>query len=484
METQKLLDLANEALKEKGFFTGFTKEEEEEGNRLAKIQVNLNPQNKDLRSYPWISIDNKETRDFDQLTYAEKLPNNGYKIFVAIADVDTHVKKNSILDRFAQHNTISVYTPIKVFTMLPEKLSYDLTSLIEFADRYALIVESDINSEGKIVKYDTYLAIVQNKAKLNYNELGDWLENKGPIPEKLEKNGLIKEQAILQDQIATKLRQYRDKQGSLLFDIPEPQPIVRDDRVVDIQVTRENRARDLIEDFMICANRSIAFFLRERKIPSLRRVVRIPKRWDRIRILAQKYGYQLPENPDSKLLQAFLIERQAKDPATFADLSLAVIKLLGKGEYVVEIPGTTPLGHFNLSIQDYTHTTAPNRRFTDLITQRILKSIFSNTSLPYSLDDLEYFATKCTEKDDDAVKIERKMKKSATILFLANKLGETFNAIVTGVTKNGTWVRAYHPLSEGKLVQGYANVDVGDRITVRLLNVDFEKGFIDFGLVD
>jgi VacB/RNase II family 3'-5' exoribonuclease len=448
---------------------------------VGQINGAASPTNEiDLRSLLWCSIDNDDSRDLDQLTYAEALPNEEYKIYIAVADVDSIVKKDSAIDRYAQANTTSIYTPTKIFSMLPEKLSTDVTSLNENEDRLAITSEVIIAADGSIKSFKIYPSIVHNHAKLAYNSLAAWLDDRGPLPEKISQVPGLEEQLQLQDKIAHLLKNYRHNQGALTLETIESSPILKDNQIVDIKVATRNRARDLIEDFMIAANTATARFLKQNQLPSLRRVVRIPKRWDRIREIAEKFGETLPEDPDAKALDLFLIKRRLLDPIHFPDLSLTVIKLLGNGEYVVEYPGQDPIGHFSLAVKDYTHSTAPNRRYPDLITQRMIKSVFQNQPPPYTTKELESLARQCTEKEDEAEKVERKMKKSASISLLSSKIGETFDALVTGAGDKGTWVRVISPPVEGKLIKGDENVDVGDSIRVKLIQVNIEKGFIDF----
>jgi exoribonuclease II len=475
-----LTTIARTAMAEHNLVTDFTDDVLKETENIKETVIPPSPHYIDLRDKLWFSLDNDESKDLDQLTYAEKLPDDKYKIYIAIADVDSLVKKNSPIDRFAQKNTTSVYTPTKVFSMLPEKLSTHLTSLNENEDRLAIIVEIEVNQDGSLGPFKVYEALVRNKAKLAYNSIANWLDGKSPMPEKVKKIPLLEEQVRLQDYISQLLKSYRHYQGSLTLETIDPQPEIKDNKIVDIKQAQRNRARDLIEEFMIAANTSIAKFLRQHDLPSLRRVVRVPKRWDRILELAKERGEDLPTEPDAKSLDLFLIKERLLDPLRFPDLSLAVIKLLGNGEYIVEYPNEDPVGHFSLALKDYTHSTAPNRRYPDLITQRMVKAALQNQPSPYNSIELENLAKRMTQKEDEATKVERQMKKSASILLLQNQINHVFDAIVTGAGSKGTWVRVLHPPVEGKLIRGYENVDVGDRIKVRLVHIDMEKGFIDF----
>ncbi len=450
-----------------------------EVSQLTSPEKINSPEVKDLRHLLWFSIDNDDSRDLDQITFAEKLDEQ-FKIYVGIADVDSLVKKGSAIDRYAQHNTTSVYTPTKLFPMLPEKLSTYLTSLNENEERIALIVEASIDATGNLITSSIYRAHVINKAKLAYNSVSAWLDGAEPAPNAIKTNPDLDYQIRLQDKIAQILRQYRHKEGALTLQTIETFPVIDGQRIVDIKATGKNRAKDLIEDFMIAANRSTVSFLKNKQKPSLRRVVRTPKQWDRIVEIAKQYGANLPTEPDAKALDLFLYQRLVSDPLHFPDLSLTVIKLLGRGEYVVEQPGAQPIGHFSLAVKDYTHSTAPNRRFPDLITQRLIKSILANQPYAYTLSELDQLAKHCTEKEDEAEKVERKMKKSAASLLLSSKIDQEFDALVTGAALKGTWVRILTPPVEGKLIQGFEKIEVGDKIRVRLVHVDVAKGFIDF----
>jgi VacB/RNase II family 3'-5' exoribonuclease len=438
------------------------------------------PNIRDMREYLWFSLDNDESKDLDQITYAEIMDDQSFKIYVAIADVDSLVKKNSAIDHYAQYNTTSVYTPTKIFPMLPLQLSTDFTSLNEDEDRLAIVAEANIDSDGALLTYNIYRAYVRNRAKLAYDGVSNWLDGIGAAPDRIQSNRELDRQVRLQDQIAHILYASRHKQGALTLQTIEPIAVFKDQNIVDLKVAVKNRGRDLIEDFMIAANRSTANFLKDRHTPSLRRVVRTPKRWDRIVEIAKKYGTNLPATPDAKALDQFLVDQRSLDPLHFPDLSLTIIKLLGNGEYVVDYPGKVSLGHFSLAVKDYAHSTAPNRRFPDLLTQRLIKSILAGARFAYSSNELEHLAKQCTEKEDEAEKVERKMKKSAACVLLASKINEEFAALVTGASEKGTWVRVLTPPVEGKLIQGFENVDVGDEIQVRLVSININEGFIDF----
>jgi exoribonuclease-2 len=475
-----LTEIAKQSMRERQLLVDFSSEAKREVDQLKASPPPNFTRVKDLRHYLWFSLDNAESKDLDQVTFAETIDNQHFKIYIAIADVDSLVKKNSAIDLCAQHNTTSVYTPTKIFPMLPEQLSTDLTSLNENADRLALIVEVDVLIDGSLSQYAVYPGYIRNHAKLAYHSISAWLDGIKPPPQPIKQNSDLESQVRLQDYIAKLLRQKRYDEGALTLQTIEPRAIIRKDKILDIVTIIKNRGHDLIEDFMIAANRSTASFLQEHQVPSLRRVVRVPKRWDRIVAIAHELGEKLPPQPEAKALNAFLNRQRLLDPLRFPDLSLTVIKLLGNGEYVVEYPGKKAEGHFGLAVKDYTHSTAPNRRYPDLITQRLIKSVFENRGSPYNNPELESLAQHCTQKEDDANKVERKMRKSAACLFLSPKLYQEFDALVTGAAPKGTWVRILQPPVEGKLVKGFEKVDVGDRIRVQLVHVDVEKGFIDF----
>ena len=435
---------------------------------------------RDLRQLLWSSIDNDDSRDLDQIEVAEAQAENAIRIWVAIADVDALVPLGSAIDLHAKVNTTSVYTAAQIFPMLPEKLSTGLTSLNDGEDRVAIVMEMTVAADGSLAASDVYPAWVHNHCKLAYDALAAWLEGTGPMPPPLAAVPGMDAQIRLQDQAASRLRKLRHEQGALELETIEARPVLVDGKVTDLREDKPNRAKQLIEDFMVAANGVTARFLDQHNLPSLRRVVRTPKRWDRIVELAAGLGAHLPEEPDARALNEFLEQRHQKDPLRFPDLSLSVIKLLGPGEYMADPPGGDPPGHFGLAVKDYTHATAPNRRYPDLITHRLLKAAFGKLPAPYSLDDLAQLGQHCTQQEDAAQKVERQVRKSAAALLLENRVGETFDAIVTGASDKGTWVRTLHPLVEGRLERGFQGLDVGDRVRVRLLSTDVERGFIDF----
>jgi len=435
---------------------------------------------RDLRSLLWCSIDNDDSRDLDQLTVAEALPGGATKVLVAIADVDAVVAKGSALDEHARQNTTSVYTAAEIFPMLPEKLSTDLTSLNHDADRAAVVVEMVFGDDGALQRSDLYGAIVRNRAKLAYNSVAAWLEGTGPMPPAIGAAKGLDENLRLQDRVAQRLKALRHQHGALDLETIEARAVFEGDVLTDLEADTKNRAKDIVEDFMIAANGVTARYLEARHLPSLRRVVRVPKRWDRIVELAAEHGATLPKDPDAKALDLFLVSARAADPLRFPDLSLSVIKLLGAGEYVVELPGAGAAGHFGLAVKDYTHSTAPNRRFPDVITQRLLKAALAGRALPYANDELAALARHCTEAEDAAKKVERQVEKSACAMLLESRVGEEFDAIVTGASAKGTWVRLLRPPVEGRLDGPVAGLDVGHRLRVQLVSTDVQRGYIDF----
>lgn len=475
--------IARRVMTERGFLVDFSEAALNEVEKIPKVDRGTKSSCKDLRHLVWASIDNDDSLDLDQLTVVDILPKNRIKILVAVADVDAIVKKNSAVDEHARHNTTSVYTAGRIFPMLPEKLSTDLTSLNYHEERPAVVIEMVISDTGEIKSPDIYRALVRSYAKLEYNSVAAWIEGNGPIPEAVAVVSGLEKNLLIQDRIAQQLKELRHKHGALDLETLEARPVFAGDEIQALRLDEKNRAKEIIEEFMIAANGVTARFLHEKKIPSLRRMVRSPKRWNRIVEIAAEHNTQLPPEPDSKALSNFLAAQKTADPLRFPDLSLSVIKLLGRGEYVVEFPGETASGHFGLAVKEYTHTTAPNRRFPDLTTQRILKSAIDGAVMPYSPDELIELARHCAEKENDANKVERLVAKSAAAILLSSRRGEEFDAICTGAADKGTWVRIFDPPIEGRLVSGYEGIDVGKRLRVRLINTDVEKGYIDFSRV-
>jgi len=435
---------------------------------------------RDLRDLAWCSIDNDDSRDLDQLTWAEDRGEGDTRILVAVADVDALVRKGTPVDRHARHNTTSVYTAAKVFPMLPEKLSTDLTSLNEGEDRMAMVIDITVNADGHVVQEDVYRALVHNHAKLAYDRVAAWLDGEDDEPGKVRGVDGLAENIRLQDRVADRMRELRHENGALDLETIEARPVIKDGKVVDLRQARRNNARLLIEDFMIAANGTTARFLARHGLPSIRRVVRSPERWDRIERIAEDLGDRLPPEPDARALEEFLRRRKKLDPLRFPDLSLSIVKAMGAGEYVVEEPGEKPTGHFGLAVKDYTHSTAPNRRYPDLITHRLVKAALAKRNAPYSVDELAELAQHCTDQEDAANKVERTVRKAAAACMLSGRVGEHFDGVVTGASSKGTWVRIFRPPIEGKLVRGWDGLDIGDRVRVRLLEADPERGFIDF----
>jgi VacB/RNase II family 3'-5' exoribonuclease len=479
-DVNRLANIARRAMFERGLEPDFPPAAQRQAEKIAGPAEETDPSIKDLRDLEWASIDNDDSRDLDQLSVAEALDKGAVRVLVAIADVDALVPRGTPLDAHALINTTSVYTPGSIFPMLPERLSTDLTSLNPDEDRLAMVVSFVVNKDGSLGDTDIYRAYVRNKAKLAYHSVGDWLESQGPMPEAMAAVKGIAEQIRLQDGAAQLLLEQRRKQGALTLETVEPKAVVEDGKVVDLHTEPKNRAHDLIENFMITANGVVARYLTGKGFPTLRRVVRSPERWDRIRDLASEYGVTLPPEAKPLPLENFLAARKKADPLRFPDLSLAVVKLMGPGEYIVNMPGKQPIGHFGLAVRDYSHSTAPNRRYPDIITQRLLKAAIEGRPVPYAEKDLWQMADHCTEQENAAKKVERQVRKSAAASILADRIGERFDALVTGAGPKGTWVRLLHPPVEGRLTEGFKGVDVGDKIRVRLEDVDINRGFIDF----
>jgi len=433
----------------------------------------------DLRSLLWSSIDNDTSRDLDQVEYVESLSDAAVRLLVGIADVDSFVSKDSATDRHATAEATSVYTGVATFPMLPPDLSTGLTSLLDAQDRLSIMIELLVQASGEVTEQSVYPAWLRNRAKLAYSSTGAWLEGRGPMPPAIADVPGMEAQLRLQQITSEKLRRLRKEHGALTFASSEATTVLAEGEVKDLQVRRHNVAEDIIESFMVAANVAMAVFLRQKGSLSIRRVVKTPRRWDRIQAIAAGLGMTLPTTPDPRALSAFLEQRQAADPAHFADLSLSIVKLLGPGEYIVEPPGGEREGHFGLAVHDYTHSTAPNRRFADLVTQRLLKATAAGGRSPYSQSELSEIATHCTEREDAARKVERLMHKVVAANLLSRRVGEVFDAIVTGASPKGTYARLLTFPAEGRVVQGANGIDVGDPVRVRLVSVDVANGFID-----
>jgi VacB/RNase II family 3'-5' exoribonuclease len=475
--------IAREVVRQRGFQPDFPSAVQLQlaDLRAHPPQIAAGKDVRDLRNLLWSSIDNDTSRDLDQIEVAERLPNGDVRVLVGIADVDAFVAKLTAIDQHAARETTTVYAGVRNFPMLPEELSTGKTSLLENQDRLGIVVEFVVDPGGHVTSSDVYRALVRNHAQLQYNSVGAWLEGTTTAPAKISASNLLQEQLRLQNEVAQKLKNQRFENGALTLQTNELRPLILDDQVVDMQQEQKNHATELIEDFMIAANGVVARMLE--KISSLRRIVRQPERWDRIVQLAATHGEKLPPDPDSKALNEVLMRRKAADPEHFADLSLTVIKLLGPGEYVLERPGDPSPGHFGLAVQDYTHSTAPNRRFPDIVTQRLIKAMLAGEPNPYSDSELAAIAANCTQKEDAARKVEREMSKRLAAVAMQNRIGVTFDAIVTGVTPKGTFVRALQAHVEGLLAQGAQGLDVGDKLRVKLIRTDIQHGFIDFAKV-
>jgi VacB/RNase II family 3'-5' exoribonuclease len=476
----RLRAIAVRAMRERGLDPDFSSAELAEVAALEGPPRTSEAPTRDLRALQWCSIDNDDSRDLDQVSVAEALPGGAVKILVAIADVDAAVAKGSTIDQHAAHNTTSVYTPGVVFPMLPERLSTDLTSLNEAEDRLAVVTSFVVAKNGDITVPEIHGALVRNQAKLAYNAVGAWLIGSGPLPPAAAAVPGMDQQLRMQDGVAQALSASRYKNGALDFETIEVETVFEGDTLRDLLPQGRNRAKALIENLMIAANGITARFLDARGFASLRRVVKSPERWDRIRALALEVGETLPEAADSTALAALLTRRRKADPDAFPDFSRTMIQLLGSGEYVVDPPGTEPPGHFGLAVRDYSHSTAPNRRYPDLLTQRLLKATLAGHAPPYSVGALEKLAAHCTLQEDAANKVERQVRKSAAALVVETRVGQQFDAIVTGASSKGTWVRVSAPPIEGKLLRGDHGLDVGDRVHVRLTGVNVDRGFIDF----
>jgi exoribonuclease-2 len=472
---------AHQAMLEAGFRPDFPPDVLHEAQLLKQgAPKNNGPAVRDLRSLLWSSIDNDSSRDLDQVEYVEKLPDGATRLLVGIADVDASVPKGSATDRQAAAESTSVYTGVTTFPMLPGELSTDLTSLLDAQDRFSLVIEMRVADSGAVDGHEVYPARLRNRAKLAYSSTGAWLEGRGPMPPAVTSTPGMEAQLRLQQKTAARLRGLRKQNGALTFGSIEATPVVENGEVKDLVMSGHNVAEDIIESFMVAANTAMARGLKEKGSLSIRRVVRTPRRWDRIQAIAAEFGVKLPALPDPRALSEFLDQRNAADPVHFADLSLSVVKLLGPGEYIVEPPGTEHEGHFGLAVQDYTHSTAPNRRYADLVTQRLLKTALAAGPGPYGEADLGQIAAHCTEREDAARKVERLMRKVAAASLLGRRLGEVFDGVITGASPKGTYVRLLKFPAEGRVMRGAEGIDVGDKVQVRLAGVDVARGFIDF----
>ena len=475
-----LAEIARRAMQEKGLNPDFPATALMQLDGIHDPAREKDPAIRDLRDLQWASIDNDDSRDLDQLSVAEERPGGAVKVLIAIADVDAVVRKGTPLDARAAQNTTSVYTAGGIFPMLPEKLSTDLTSLNQDVDRLSIVIEYVVNADGTLGDSNVFRALVRNKAKLAYDAVDAWRDGRGPMPPAMAAVPGIDAQMRLQEDVSQRLRSLRYAQGALDLQTIEARAVFEGEEIRDLTVDEQNQPRQLIEDFMIAANGVTARYLEEAGFAALRRIVRSPERWQRIVSVAAEHGFSLPDEPDSKALEGFLAARKNADPLRFPDLSLVIVKLMGAGEYVVELPGKEPVGHFGLAVRDYTHSTAPNRRYPDVITQRLLKAALAQRPSPYSISELNGLAVRCTEQEDAANKVERLVRKAAAALLLETRIGERFDGIVTGASEKGTWARIIRPPVEGKIVRGYEGLDVGDKVRVKLVATNVEMGFIDF----
>jgi VacB/RNase II family 3'-5' exoribonuclease len=477
----QLRAIARRAMLDRGMQPDFSPAAVAETQAITRPAHGSPPAFRDLRELLWASIDNDDSRDLDQLSVSQPATAGASRILVAVADVDATVHRGSAIDGHAATNTTSVYTAAQTFPMLPEKLSTDLTSLGEGEERVAMVVDMVVTADGKVTESEVYRAIVKNQAKLAYDSVAAWLDGSAPAPRRVQAVAGLDDQLRVQDRVAQAMKAARHRRGSLALDTQQTRAVFDGDVLTGLRPETKNRAKELIEDFMVAANGVVARYLDTRRFSSLRRVLRSPERWPRIVELAAAQGETLPDQPDALALAEFLTRRQAADPERYQDLSLSVVKLLGRGEYVRKAAGADTPGHFGLAVIDYTHSTAPNRRFPDVVDQRFLKAALSSRGEPYAPDELDAVAKHCTEQEANADKVERQVRKSAAALLLESRVGERFDAIVTGVSDKGTWVRLMTPPVEGKVVRGSKGLDVGDKVRVELLETDVERGFIDFG---
>ncbi len=478
-----LVAAAHAAMIEHGFQPDFPAGTDAE---LAAIQAHPAPPAvpgiQDLRSLLWSSIDNDTSKDLDQIEWAEPLPDGRIRVLIGVADVDARVSPGTVIDGHAKSETTSVYTGVKVFPMLPAELSEGITSLNENEDRVAHVIEFSVDAAGTASDGKVYAALVRNRAQLAYNGVGAWLEGTGPAPAKVAASPDLAAQLKLQDSAAQRMVGGRFQHGALDLETIETTPVTLAGEVVDIARLQKNRATSLIEEFMVAANGVVARTFEAAGVASIRRIVRVPKRWDRIVEVAAGLGTTLPAQPDSKALNDFLLAQKQKDPDHFPDLSLTVVKLMGPGEYVLVKPNEPSPGHFGLAVQDYTHSTAPNRRFPDMVTQRLMKAWLAKAPQPYSEGDLNAIAVRCTLMEDNARKVEREMQKRIAAVVLHPRIGQSFPAIVTGVNNYGVFVRTLDPHVDGMVVSGGKGLDVGDKVTAKLVSTDPQRGFIDFAV--
>lgn len=480
-DTIDLNAIAWDAMYQYGFEPGFPEPVIREVGALAGPRMTRDAGNvRDLSGLLWSSIDNYDSMDLDQLEFCERRSRDEIHVWIAIADVDLFVPKGSPMDLRAVHNGTSVYTGIRTFPMLPDQLSAGISSLLPGGDHMAMVMEYTVMPDGSTRQGGICRAKVRNRAKLVYEQVGDWLEGRRPIPSPVSEVPGLEKQLLLQHEAATRMRKHRMEMGALDLETLEAEAVVENGQVRDLVVQRQNAARSLIEEFMVAANQVMVHCLGNAGVPMIQRIVRVPKYWDRIVETAAEYGVRLPVEPDSKALAGFLDIRKKADPERFPDLSLTIVKLMGPGEYVAFVPGEVPVGHFALAVMDYTHSTAPNRRYVDVVNQRLLKSALDRTPAPYSPGELAELAEWLTGREKAAQKVERFMRKAAAAVLLRDRIGDTFDAIVTGASEKGTYVRLIAPPAEGRVMVGESGLKVGQNVRVRLMKTDPYNGHIDF----
>lgn len=476
-----LFELAEDVVRRAGFTTEIPADVRAEIERLAPTDAGTDIDSvEDMRDMLWCSIDNEDSRDLDQVQLAERLDEGRIRLLVGIADVDALVAKDTSIDRFARRNATSVYTGVRTFPMLPDELSEGITSLLPGSERMAVVTALTLDHDGSVVACEAWRALVRNHAKLVYEPVGAWLQSGGAPPSAVAAVAGLEEQLLLQHEATERLERYRTEHGALNLETIEARPVARDGKIVDLVVREDNPARELIENLMVAANNAIAEYLRQRGVPTIQRVVREPERWPQIVRLAREYGGELPSAPDSRALTAFLEQQRRKDPTRFPDISLSIVKLLGAAEYDIVLPDETTPSHFGLALRGYSRSTAPNRRYIDLVTQRMIKAAVSDRAQPYSVEELEEIIAHCRQMEREARKVERRVRKMGAAMLLADRIGEEFDAIVTGASPKGTYVRLFSPPAEGRVVHGYDGMNVGERVRVRLDETDPERGFIDF----
>lgn len=474
--------IARMAMAKYGFITAFPPKVMEKADACDPATPTTNEnQVKDLRHLLWSSIDNIDTEDLDQIEYCERGKSGEIDIKVAIADVDVYAPKDSVLDRHAGKNTTSVYTGIEIYPMLPDRLSKNLSSLPMNQDRLAMVIEFSVLPKGSVRAGKVYRALVRNKAKLVYEQAGAWLENRGPAPQMVLADPQLETQLRLQDEASQRLGKYRAGQGALELETLKTKAVIQNEKVLGLYVEEEDRAKRIIENFMIGANGVTSGMLEKSGRPTIQRVVRTPKYWREIVAVARERQFRLPGRPDASALSRFLDKERKADPQRFPDLSLTIVKLLGPGEYVL-YDKNKPIGHFCMAVTSYTHSTAPNRRYPDLIIQRLVKAALANASSPYRKDELSSLAEHCTEREHAAKKVERFVTKAEGAALLTGRIGQTFEAIITGASDKGVYARLTEPPVEGKVMTSPGGIKVGRKVSVKLVNLDPWHGYVDFVL--